>query len=147
MKVILLKDVAKIGKKYETKEVADGYAQNLLIPKGLAVAATPDCVKKIANQIAQEEGEMRIQKDLLLKTVDELKQRDIIIKRKVNEKGHLFGSLHVEELVKEIEAQTRIKIDKSYLILEKPIKEIGDYNIPIKVDNTKIAIKISVKSL
>ena len=72
MKVILLKDVANLGKRYDTKEAADGYAINFLIPKGLAVAATPNVVKKIEMEKAREEGERKVQEELLLENLNQI---------------------------------------------------------------------------
>ena len=72
MKIILLKDVAKLGKKYEIKTVSDGHALNLLIPKGFAVAATLDAKKRLAKQIALMDTEKKIQHDLLAKNISSL---------------------------------------------------------------------------
>ena len=86
MKIILLKDVPKVGKRYETKEISDGYALNLLIPKGLAVAATSDMVKKFELERSRDEGERKIRQELLLKNLKELEGVTVTMTEKANEK-------------------------------------------------------------
>jgi large subunit ribosomal protein L9 len=132
MKVILLKDVPKIGKRYETKEVSDGYAANMLIPRGLAIAATGSAVKSLEAERAKAEGERKINEELLLKNLVEIEGKTIVMKAKGSEKGHLFAGVHKEELIAEIEKQTRLKFNPEHINLEKPIKEAGDHKIEVK---------------
>lgn len=145
MKIILLKDVAKVGRKYETKEISDGYALNLLIPKGLAVAATADAVKRIGVELTKEEGERKIHHELLMKNLKELDGATITMKEKANDKGHLFAGVHKAELIPEIQKQTRLQVDESHIVLDKPIKEIGDHTIDIKIGEKKASFTLSIK--
>ncbi|MEK7184868.1 MAG: 50S ribosomal protein L9, partial [Patescibacteria group bacterium] len=110
MKIILLKDIAKVGKKYETKDISDGYAINLLIPKGLAVPATSEMLKKISLERSLIDGEKKIHDELLHKNMLALDGITVSIVEKANEKGHLFAGVHVIENVKAILKQTRIQI-------------------------------------
>ncbi len=146
MKVILLKDVPKVGKKYEIKEISDGYAANLLIPRGLAVAATSSVVKSLELEKAKVEGERRMHEELLLKNLSELDGTTLTIKAKGNEKGHLFAGLHKAELVSEIEKQTRLRLNPENIILEKPIKEVGEHVVEVTGagKSVKFIVKVEV---
>ena len=98
MKVILLKDVAKIGRKYDIKNVADGYALNMLIPRGLAVVATEQAMKKVETLKVNDTTDKKIQTELLLKNLEVIKNLTLNLKEKANEKGHLFAGVTREML-------------------------------------------------
>ena len=146
MKIIFLKDVPKVARRYETKEIADGYALNMLIPKGLAIPATPDAVKRIQLEISRSEGERRLNEELLLKNVTELDGVTVTMTEKANEKGHLFAGIHKAEMIPVIAAQTRLQIDPEFIVLDKPIKETGDHMIEVKVKDKSVKFTLSVKA-
>jgi large subunit ribosomal protein L9 len=131
MKIILLKDVPKVGKKYDVKDISDGYAANLLIPRGLAVAATASAMKTLEIDKSKMDGEKKIHVDLIMKNLNDLEKTTITVVGKANEKGHLFAGLHKEDIAKEIEKQTRLQIDSSFIQLEHPIKEVGEHSIEV----------------
>ncbi|MEK7641544.1 MAG: 50S ribosomal protein L9 [Patescibacteria group bacterium] len=145
MKIILLKDVAKLGKKYETKTVSDGYGINLLIPQGLAIAATPDALKRLETERAKAEGERKVQEELIVKNIEGLKDITVTIIGKANEKGHLFAGLHKEEIAKEIEKQTRLQIAPSFIELEHPLKAVGEHTIEVKAAGKSAKLKIVIQ--
>lgn len=147
MKIILLKDVPKVGRRYETKEVSEGYAANLLIPRGLAVAATPSAVKSIGMEKAKEDGERKINEELLIKNITALDGATITITEKVNAKGHLFAGIHKPELIKAIAEQTRLEVQDEHIILDKPIKEAGEHTLELKGagKTAKLTVKIEAK--
>jgi large subunit ribosomal protein L9 len=99
MKVILLKDVRKVGKKFETKDVADGYALNFLIPRKLAEASTPSSMKKVENLKSRDAAEKKVQEDLLKKNLASFNGVTIEMKENANEKGNLFKGIHKEEII------------------------------------------------
>ena len=146
MKIILLKDVPKVGKKYELKDISDGYALNLLIPKGLAIAATNDVIKRIDLEKTRDEGEKKIRQDLLLKNLTELTDVTITMTEKANEKGHLFAGVHKLEIIPAIEKQTRLQIDADHIILDKPIKEVGVHEIKVKVGDKTVKFNLDIKA-
>lgn len=146
MKIILLKDVQKLGRKFDIKNVSDGHALNLLIPKGLAIAATRDSLKRFENERLKLEGERKIQDQLLAKNIEGLQDISITIIGKANEKGHLFAGLHSEDIVNEILKQTRLVIEPSSLLLEHPIKSIGEHTIEVKSSGKTAKFKIIVKA-
>jgi len=147
MKIILNQDVSKVGKKYEVKNVADGHALNFLIPRGLAVAATVGALKKLEIARTMVAVEKKVQEDLLLKNLKSLDGAKIEIAEKANDKGHLFAGLHKEQIIPEIKKQTGFDVLPEFLILEKPIKEIGEQTIEIKVQDKTVKFVVVVKGV
>lgn len=147
MKIILLKDIPKVGKRYETKEISDGYALNMLIPKGVAIAATPDAVKRIQLEKARHEGEKKVNEELLAKNLKDLSGQTIELKEKANEKGHLFASIHIPEILSAIEKTTKLIIPKESIVLEKPIKEVGAHEISVQAGSHKVSFTLDIKAL
>lgn len=146
MKIILLKDIPKVGRKYDTKEISDGYALNMLIPKGLAVTATADVLKRIELEKARDEGEKKVKQELMLKNLSELDGITISITEKANEKGSLFAAVHKPEIVAAIEKQTRLQIDPEFIVLDKHIKETGVHEIVVKTEGKSVKFSLEIKS-
>ena len=144
MKIILLKDVSKLGRRYDTKEVSSGHALNLLIPQGLAVTATPEAIKRIDLLKKKGEGEKKVHEDLLAKNIKDLESLTLNIKGKANEKGHLFAGLHREAIAAEIQKQTQLQVDPSFIMLEHPIKEVGEHMIEVKAAGKSAKFKVVV---
>ncbi len=140
MKIILLKDVAKIGKKYETKEVADGFAVNSLIPQRLAIAATPDAVKRVALELAREVGEKKVQEELMNKSLQALNGKVVTYIGKTNDKGHLFAGLHAKDIAE------LVGMKAEYVVLAKPLKEVGEHTIQIKIADKAATFTLSIQS-
>lgn len=138
MKIILLKDVAKIGRRYETKEVADGFAVNSLIPQRLAIPATPEAVKRVAIELAREAGEKKVQDELITKQLQTLDGTTVTYTGKKNEKGHLFAGLHAKEIAE------LVHVKPEHIVLAKPIKEVGNHIIQIEVGGKKATVTLSI---
>ncbi|MFZ1019892.1 MAG: 50S ribosomal protein L9 [Minisyncoccia bacterium] len=133
MRVIFLQDVARVGKRHDIKEVNDGYVMNFLIPRKLAELATPSAVASLEKRKKNIEIEREVQEDLLLKNLEEIKGKVITIKSKTNEKGSLFKAIHKKEIIEEMKKQNHADIAEEFIILEKPIKEIGEFEILIEI--------------
>lgn len=144
MKVILVKDVPKLGRRFDIKEVNSGYATNFLIPKGLVVSATPDAVKKLEAERTKSEGERKVQEELLVKNLEALENVTVTIPGKANDKGHLFAAIHAEIIAKELERQAHIEILPSFLVMEHPLKEIGEHTIEVKTAGKAAKFKVIV---
>lgn len=131
MKVILLTDVPKVGNRYDVKDLKEGYAQNVLISKGLAVLATSAELAKLD----QRKKEMDKKKDEEAKIFNELiasvNNKKIVLKVKANEKGHLFKSVSARDIKEAIKENSKIEIDEKTIIMDH-IKELGVYSISIK---------------
>lgn len=147
MKVILLKDVPKVGKKYDIKNVAEGYALNLLIPKGLAQIATAQTEKNIEVMKQKDMVEKKVQGELLLKNLEVIKTLVLNIKEKANDKGHLFAGITKERLIEEIIKTARLNLDVDSIKLDKPIKEVGEHEVIVEVLGKSAKFKVIVESL
>ncbi|MEK7060006.1 MAG: 50S ribosomal protein L9 [Patescibacteria group bacterium] len=147
MKVIFLQDVPRVGKKYDIKEVNNGYAINFLFPKKWATLATPKAITEIEKYKKNIIIEREVQEELLIKNLEEIKDKTIIIKAKADEKGHLFSAIHEKMLVETMEKEYHAQINEKFIVLEKQIKEIGEFQIPIQVKNKKSSFKLIVEKI
>ena len=146
MKVILTKDVPKLGRKFEVKNVSSGYAQNLLIPKGLAIVATEQALKKAELDRKAMEGERKVMQDLIVKNIKDLDGVTVSCTAKANDKGHLFAGLHKEAVAEEIFKQTQLQIDPNFIQLEHPLKEVGEHEITVKEGDVSATFKLIITS-
>jgi len=147
MKVIFLKDVPRVGKRHDMKEVNDGYALNFLFPRKLAEVATPKTIAELELRKKNIEVEREVQGELLNRNLEEIKGKVVYIKAKADEKGHLFSGVHTKEIVAEMKTQNHVDISEEFISLEKPIKEIGEFFIPIEVKNNKSSFKLIVERI
>jgi len=140
MQIILLRDVPKIGRKYDVKDVSDGYALNWLFPRALATVATASGIQK--NDLV----ERQIQGELLSKNLETIKNITLNLKEKANDKGHLFAGVTKEMLALEILKIARLNIDPESIQLPKPIKEVGEYQITIEALGKKAEFTVLIES-
>ena len=141
MKVIFLQDVIRVGNRHDIKEVNDGYAVNFLFPRKLALRATPKAITEMERRKQNIAIERRVQEDLLLKNLEEIKGKVAHIKAKADEKGHLFSKIHDKDIVEAMKNEHHADISKEFIVLEKPIKEIGEFDIPIEIPAPSVAGK------
>lgn len=144
MKIILLKDVAKVGQRGSIKEIADGYALNYLIPNGLAEQATPDKVAAHAKARKQEDEAREREGAALVATIKSLEGARIEISARATDKGGLFKSITSADIVKAILSERRAIVPESSITLAKPIKEIGELPITIKAPEAEASITLSI---
>jgi large subunit ribosomal protein L9 len=128
------------------KDVADGYALNMLIPNKMAIPATSGNinmieVKKKTDMLENAKTEAELQKAL-----SEIKGISIEIRGKVNDKGHLFAGIHKEEIMDALKKQKNVNISAEHLLLEKPIKEVGEHAITIKIHDREAMFKLVIKA-
>ena len=135
MKVIYLQDVKGSGKKGEIKNVADGFARKMLLPKGLAVEATPENLNKLKGQ--QDSAQHKIDMDVQAakEAAAKLKGQKIIIKAKAGSNDRLFGSVTSGNVADALNEQLGIKVDKKKITLSTDIKNFGSYTASIKLYN------------
>jgi len=143
MKVILTKDVPKLGIKYDVKEVSAGYARNFLFSRGLAEQATDKILKSVEIKKKQASQEKEISQDILEKNLVAIDGLRLTAEEKANEKGHLFAGVHKEEIVKILKEQKHVEIPPELIELEHPIKEIGEHKI--KVGDKEFVLEITAK--
>lgn len=133
MKVILLSDVAKVGKKGEIKEVADGYARNFLIRGRLAVPATAKSLEILDEQKVQQklnEKEMEAQARV---TAEKLQKIMLQFSVKSGKEGRVFGSVSTKQIAQELERKHGIHIDKRKILDTAPIQSLGVTNVRIEL--------------
>lgn len=143
MIVILLKDVKGSGKAGDVVKVSDGYARNMLIPKGFAKEATEGNVKNLEKQKAIMEEKRLQDKEKAEKLVETLKTSVVNIVTKGGDKGRLFGSITSKDIADELKKQHNINIDKKKFVMDTPIKAVGDYEIEVKLF-TEVTGKVKV---
>jgi len=144
MKVILLKDIENLGKKYEIKEVSDGYARNYLIPKKLAKVANEKNLKWLEKQKEKEEKKAEEELRKVQEAASAIDGQEITIPVKVGEDGQLFESITVQKIYEKLKEEG-FEIKKNQILLESPIKELGEFPVKIKFPhNLEAEIKIIV---
>lgn len=132
MKVIFLKDVPKVGKKHEVKEVADGFAYNNLIPRKFAVPATPEHVREADAEKASVAHSREVKEASAREVAKKSKETPVRIEVSTNEKGHLFQGLRAVDVVKAIHTAYGISLEEKDIVLTVPIKEAGSYEIALR---------------
>lgn len=144
MKIIFLKDVPRIGKKYEIKEVADGYGRHLVAQK-IAENATPEAVARLEKKKLTDASQKKVHTELLMKNLEELSGTIITLHGKANEKGHLFASIHKTEVLAELKRATHLDMHPDYVILDRPLKELGKYDIPVVIEKNRSTFTVVVE--
>lgn len=133
MKVILLQDVKKLGKKGDTITVSDGYGSNYLIPKGLAVSSTANSQKELAKKNAEEEARQKQLKAEAEELAKRLEHINVEFKAKVGADGRMFGAISPKEIEEGLFKQWGIKIDKKKFIDKYPANALGYTRLKIEL--------------
>jgi large subunit ribosomal protein L9 len=144
MKVILREDVDKLGRMGDLVNVADGYARNFLIPRNLAALATTKNIKSLEHEKRVIADRIKKEKMAAEEEAKKISAVSVSIPAQVGEEGKLFGSVTSKDIADAIAAQG-FEIDKRKIQLEKPIKEIGTFMVPVKVHHDITAqVKVEV---
>lgn len=145
MKVILLKDVKKLGKIGDIIDASDGYARNYLFPRGLAKEASDGNLKELGKKKAAEEKKLSEEKQEAQELADKISEADVKIVTKGGEGGRLFGSITSKDISEALKEQHKIDIDKKKIQLSQPIKQTGSFVLDIKVYPEVVAkLKVEV---
>ncbi|MBE7056460.1 MAG: 50S ribosomal protein L9 [Ruminococcaceae bacterium] len=148
MKVILKKDVKDLGKKDQVVNVSDGYANNFLFPRGIAVPATAGGLNDVKNKQQAAEEKKKREIAAAKELVAALKDKEVVIKLKCGAGGKLFGAVSSKEVAQELKKQHGFDLDKKDLVIKEPIKNLGVYNVEAKVYTGITAeFKVKVESL
>jgi len=144
MEVILKQDVKGLGHEGDTVKVADGYARNYLIPRGLAVVASDSNLKalKVERQAVQKKAHREL--STARKLASELAATGITIRRKAGEGGRLFGSVTSKDVADAIKEVLGVEVDRRKIDLSEPIKSVGSYSVPVKL-HPDVAVKIMIE--
>ncbi len=133
MKVILKQDVAGLGKKDAIVNVSDGYASNYLIPRSIAVAATPGNVNDAINKQKAAENKKKREFENASDLASKLQNADVTIAAKAGESGKLFGAVAAKDIADAVKKQYGLDIDKKKIVLKEPIKSAGEHKVEIHV--------------
>lgn len=144
MKVILLQDVKKLGKKGEIIEANDGYARNYIIPQKLGVEANGKNLNDLKLQKNNEVKVAQEQLDAAKAFAEEIAKKQVIVKIKAGEGGKVFGSISSKEIAAAAKQQCGLELDKKKIQLSDPIKTFGFYDVPIKL-HPKVTGTLKVK--
>lgn len=144
MKVILLDNIKGVGKKDEIINASDGYARNFLFPKKLAIEANNDNMNKWKNKKQSEQHKKDVEKSDAEEISKKLDKINLTIKVKAGENGRIFGGVTSKEISEELKKQYKIDVDKKKIVLNENIKNIGSFDITIKLYEGVIG-KLNVK--
>ena len=143
MKVILLQDVKGKGKKGQMIEVSDGYARNYMLPRKIAVEATPDAVNTMRMNDKATQERIAREKAEAMEMSKKLREMPLTVTAKGGGAGRLFGSVTNQEIADAL-AKTGIKLDKRKIIIAEPIKNVGTYTVTCKL-GYEISAPLTVK--
>lgn len=133
MKVILLSDVKKLGRKGATVEVAEGYGRNFLIPRGLAMEATAGNLKTAAVQEQHRQRKHAQEVAEAKALAARLSELTVTIRAKTGDSGRLFGSVTGQDIAEALVKQHSVKIDRRRIELKEPLKQLGTYTVTVRV--------------
>ncbi len=145
MKVLFLKNVAKVGKINEIKDMPDGYVRNFLLPQKLAVLATPDVVQKLKQSKIDSDAEKQIQSDLFRKNLRAVQGVGVTISAKANAEGNLYKAIGPKDIIAALQSEHHIILEENLVRLD-PIKHVGDYVAKVQALGLTEEIKVSVIS-
>ncbi len=144
MKVILLQDVEGLGKKYDVKEVKNGHARNFLIPQGIAKLATKQALKWLETQKESMEKEAEEDLQRAQELASKLDDLEVAIAVKVGEEGQFFESVNSQKISEKLK-EMGFEVKKSQVLLENPIKELGEFPVKLNLDhNLEVEIRLIV---
>lgn len=145
MKVILLRDVARIGKRYEIKEVPSGHALNFLIPRKLAEPATSENIKRLQAHKEKHAASMALDAANFEEALTKLKDTTVRIPVDANDQGHLFRGVRAEDIAHALAAEG-LTVDSHQIDLAQPIKSIGTHEVGLHSGSAKGTFTIEVTS-
>ncbi|MBO5323904.1 MAG: 50S ribosomal protein L9 [Oscillospiraceae bacterium] len=144
MKVILLQDVKGKGKKGQMLEVSDGYARNFMLPKKLAIEATPDAINTMRMNDKATQERIAKEKAEALSLSKQLREMTLVVTAKGGGAGRLFGSVTNQEIADALKAKSGITLDKRKIVISDPIKAVGTYTVNCKL-GYEITAPLTVK--
>ncbi len=133
MKVIFLKDVPSVAKAGEIKEVAPGYGHNYLIPRKLALVATPSAIKTAEIQVQREKDRQQRFADEMDKLAQQLEGYQLNFAAKVAEEDRLYGSIRDSDIASQLSQITGLELERKQVELEEPIKTLGEHEVVVRL--------------
>jgi len=144
VKVVLRADIETLGNKGDLLDVADGYARNYLVPRGLAMRATKGVVKQAEAMRRNRAARDARDREAAQAVADQLTGRRIEITARAGEGGRLFGSVTSTDVANAVQAQTGVEVDRRHLALGEPLKELGPAEVPLRL-HPEVEVQIAVE--
>lgn len=145
MKVVLRDDVEKLGTKGDLVEVADGYARNYLVPRGLAIEATKGTVKQAEAMRRNREARTVREREAAQAVASQFTGRTVEVPARAGEGGKLFGSVTAADVADAIQAQIGVEVDRRKLVLDEPLKELGPAEVELRLhSDVVVTVQVSV---
>ena len=144
MKIILLQDEKKLGKKGDIIEASEGYARNYILPKKIGVEANAKNMNDLRLQKANEDKKAQAQLEAAQALAEVLATKQVVVKIKAGEGGRTFGSVSSKEIAAACKEQHDIEIDKKKIVLQDSLKSFGAYEVGVKL-HPKVTAKLTVK--
>jgi large subunit ribosomal protein L9 len=145
MKIVLREDVETLGKKGDLLEVADGYARNYLVPRGLAMKATKGVVAQSESMRRSRDAREVRDREAAQAVADQLGAQTIQLKARAGEGGKLFGSVTAADVADAVLAQTGVELDRRKVVLAEPIRELGDAEVTVRLPaDVVVAVAVAV---
>ena len=133
MKVVLLEDLPGKGKAGEIKEVSKGYARNFLLPRGLALLATPAVIKQVESSLEKEKLEESIDRDKLVELAQQIEGKEIRFKARMGAGERLFGSITAADVAEELSRAIGSVVDKKKIDIGESLRKTGSYEVAVKL--------------
>src|SRR5262245_19662744 len=144
MKVILMTDVPALGQRGETRDVANGYARNFLLPRKLAVPATPANLKNVEHLKRQRVREEHRALEAAKAAAGRIEALTLAVAARASEDGRLYGSVSAQDVVEFLEKHS-VALEKRRVLLDEPIKALGEYKVPVRLHgDLTAALTVSV---
>ncbi|MET0629012.1 MAG: 50S ribosomal protein L9 [Acidimicrobiia bacterium] len=145
MKVVLRDDVESLGNKGDIVDVADGYARNYLVPRGLALKATKGVVAQAEAMRRNREAREVRDRGAAQELAARLTSSPVQVKARAGEGGKLFGSITSADIAAAVQAATGVELDRRKITLAEPLRELGDAQVPVKLHaEVDVVLAVSV---
>jgi large subunit ribosomal protein L9 len=145
VKVVLRDDVENVGRKGDLIEVADGFARNYLVPRGLAMKATKGVLQQAEAMRRNREARETREREAAQALADQLTGRRIEVRARAGEGGRLFGSVTNVDIIDAVRAQTGVDLDRRKTQLAEPLKELGASEVPVKLhSDVEVTLTVDV---
>ncbi len=145
MKVLLTKDVKGVGRRGEVKEVANGYAQNFLIARGMAEVANEGKVAQLKEQTEKQKQKMEEKQEKLSRGIAQLENEAVVIHAAANEKNHLFETVKEATIASHLKDVVGVEVPEKTIEIKKPIKEVGKHHVRILIGESYVPVTIDIQ--
>lgn len=148
MKIVLREDVENLGKKGDLVDVADGYARNYLVPRGLALRATTGIQKQADAMRRNRDAKDRRAREAAEAVASQLSGRTVTITARAGEAGKLFGSITAADIAEAVQGQLGVEIDRRRIGLDEPLKELGSVELPVRLHpdvTAQVTVEVSAQ--